>query len=68
MSKRINLLAAAVIALGGSWLVNPLSLDAVVSAAKCTTTIEYPDGTKKTIVIEGDKCKLDLKNGECTCE
>lgn len=36
-------------------------------AAKCTTTIERPDGTKTTTIIQGDTCSIDLETGLCTC-
>jgi len=64
---RLNLLAGALVVVGGAYIGWPTDASAL-SAAKCTATITYPDGSKQEIVLEGDKCSIDYKTAICTCE
>jgi len=43
------------------------SVGATAYAAKCSTTITKPDGTKIESTIEGDSCTINLETGQCSC-
>jgi hypothetical protein len=64
--RTLNLLALAVLALGGAWLAAPADAAASALFARCTQVTTAPDGTVTTIVVEGKTCSSDV-NGHCSC-
>jgi hypothetical protein len=62
----LNLLAAAVLAAGSTFLAaaRPAVADAL---ATCTVRVQKPDGTIIVTTIEGSTCTRNDADNTCTC-
>jgi hypothetical protein len=67
MNRRtLNVLALAVVALGGTALAHPATASADDALVTCTKTVTRPDGTVITTTASGTTCTVDA-SGNCTC-
>jgi|1186.fasta_scaffold819651_1 hypothetical protein len=61
----LNLFAAAIVAVGGTFLTAAAPASAYVGAT-CTVTVKKPDGTIIVTTVEGTTCTRNEDNS-CTC-